>query len=61
MPRVPIGYRVYQKVVVAARFSPDCFEQIRKLAAKRGVTISEQIRSLVEIGLIVEEEIEAEQ
>jgi hypothetical protein len=54
MPHVTKGLRNYQKIQLAARFSPETFEEIRALAAKRKTSVAEQIRMLVEIGLDVE-------
>ena len=54
MPHVTKGLRLYQKIQLAARFSPETFEELRALAAKRKTSVAEQIRVLVEIGLDVE-------
>jgi hypothetical protein len=54
MPHVTKGLRNYQKIQLAARLSPETFEEIRALAAKRKTSVAEQIRALVEIGLDVE-------
>jgi hypothetical protein len=54
MPHVTKGLRLGQKIQLAARFSPETFEEIRALAAKRKTSVAEQIRVLVEVGLDVE-------
>jgi hypothetical protein len=54
MARVAKGLRIAQKIKFAARFSPESFEEIRALAAKRKTSVGKQIRHLVEIGLEVE-------
>jgi hypothetical protein len=54
MPHVTKGLRLGQKIQLAARFSPETFDEIRALAAKRKTSVAEQIRVLVEIGLDVE-------
>jgi hypothetical protein len=54
MPHVTKGLRDFQKIQLAVRFSPESFEEIRALAAKRKTSVAEQIRVLVEIGLDVE-------
>ena len=56
MPHVTQGFRdeFGKKIQLAARFSPETFEEIRALAAKRKTSVAEQIRVLVEIGLDVE-------
>lgn len=54
MPHVAKGLRIGKKIQLAVRFSPETFEEIRALAAKRNTSLGEQIRVLVEIGLDVE-------
>jgi hypothetical protein len=54
MLHVTKGLRLGQKIQLAARFSPESFEEICALAAKRKTSVAEQIRVLVEIGLDVE-------
>jgi hypothetical protein len=54
MPHVTKGLRDCHKIQLAARFSPNTFEELRALAAKRKTSVAEQIRVLVEIGLEVE-------
>jgi len=54
MPHVAKGLRIGKKIQLSARFSPETFEEIRALAAKRNTSLGEQIRVLVEIGLDVE-------
>lgn len=59
MPHVTKGYRdeFGKKIMVAARFSPETFDELRALAAKRNTTVAEQIRVLVEMGLCIEAEL----
>jgi len=54
MPHVTKGLWIGQKIQLAARFSPESFEEIRALAEMRKTSVAEQIRALVEIGLDVE-------
>jgi hypothetical protein len=62
MPHVTQGFRdeFGKKIQLAARFSPETFEEIRALAAKRKTSVAEQIRVLVEIGLDVEAHFECD-
>jgi plasmid stability protein len=48
-------------VMIAVRLEPEMFEQVRQIAARRGHSMAEQVRALVEVGLVVEEEIGAEE
>ena len=59
MPHVTKGFRdeFGKKIQLAARFSPEMFEEIRALAAKRKTSVAEQIRALVELGLFVEADV----
>jgi hypothetical protein len=54
MARVAKGFREARKIMLAVRFSPETFEEIRALAAKHHTSLGEQVRELVEIGLEVE-------
>jgi hypothetical protein len=54
MMRVAKGFREARKIMLAVRFSPETFEELRALAAKHHTSLGEQVRELVEIGLDVE-------
>ena len=47
--------RTYSKQITTY-FDPDTFEQICELAQKRKTSFAEQVRVLVELGLITDEE-----
>ena len=51
MTRVAKGFREARKIMLAVRFSPETFEELRALAAKHHTSLGEQVRELVEIGL----------